>query len=185
MDKFRTLFFVRARKIVMVALALGIIYTMLRGLVPPQDRLPEGMALPKGTLAWVQGGEGQIQLGELKGKGLLLNFWATWCGPCQKEIPALQRLHERYGGEHFTLIGITNQSPHVVGPFLQKVGVTYPIMRDPGGRFGDKFKVKTIPFTIFVSPDGKVVGDITGELDYEDGAERIEQLIELAKNPVE
>ncbi len=180
MDTFRTLFF-RYRKPVVVIVAFGFLFAMAKRHINPTDRLPEGMAVPGGVMVFIQGGEGRIATKDLLGKGVMFNFWATWCGPCKAEIPALQKLHEQYGGEHFVMVGITSESPNQVRPFLRQAGVTYPILRDPGGRFGDEFQIDTIPFSIFVGPDGRVVGDVTGELDYDSGAERIERLVGLAK----
>ena len=181
MERFRSVFWLRFKKVLMVVLGVVFVFSVFKSVVPPTDRLPEGLDAPNAKLRYVLGGEGEVQLSDLRGKGVLVNFWATWCGPCQSEIPALIRLSERYSGEHFAIIGISSESPATVRSFARARGVNYPLMRDVGGKLDRAFGVNTIPFSVFIGPDGKVVGDVTGELSESEGAERIEALIAMAK----
>ncbi len=174
---FRSTFWINARKVMMVILAMTFVFSMGKAFIPPTDRLPSGMKLPKGQLAWVSGGEGAVNPADLKGRALLINFWATWCEPCREELPVLIKLQERYGGDQFTILGVSEERPEKVKAFAERMGINYGLLRDPGGRFGSRFNVKNIPFSIFVNHEGRVVGDITGELDYDDGVERIEALL--------
>ena len=147
----------------------------------PTDRIEKGTPMPKAELVYIQGGEGPLLPETLEGRAVLLNFWATYCGPCKEEMPALQKLQDQYGGDHFTVLGIASESPNKVQAFLTGMGVTYPVVLDRTGRLGKKLKVNSIPFNVFVGPDGRIMGDVTGELDYETGAERVEALVAMAK----
>ncbi|MFT7625859.1 MAG: thiol-disulfide isomerase/thioredoxin [Myxococcota bacterium] len=176
---FRSVFWIKARKIAMFAMAGGfaVIWLMKSFGGPPSDRLPQGVPVPAAKLVWLSGGEGILNPAELKGKAVLINFWATWCGACREEIGVLKKLHERYGGDDFMVVGITEEPPARVRAFVDQHDVTYPIVRDPGGRFSNRFNVRSIPFFIFVDANGKVVGDVTGPMGADYASERIEAIL--------
>jgi hypothetical protein len=100
-------------------------------------------------------------------------------------MPILQKLHEEYAGEHFVLIGVSDEAPRTIASYLQALpseqAVTYPTYWDARGQLGRRLEVKNIPFTVFIGPDGKVRGNVTGELTLSEGRERIEKLIALAR----
>nr|MBF0684897.1 TlpA family protein disulfide reductase [Pseudomonas sp.] len=109
-------------------------------------------------------------LSQWKGKPLLVNFWATWCAPCVKEMPDLDRLSRQFSGISFLGIGI--DSAENIAQFLQKVPVGYTLlearadgldmMRDLGNASGG------LPFTVIMSPDGKVLRAFAGQIDPEE-----------------
>ena len=169
----------------MLAAGISVIWSMsARFMGGRSGRLPEGMSIPNFKLDYIAGGEGSLNFGDLRGKGVMLNFWATWCGPCRAELPALKALHAKYAGEHFILLGVGDESPAKVRAFAKRpnVALNYPLVSDRRGSLARKLKVNGIPFTVFIGPDGKVVGDISGGLSESEGAERIEALIVLAKD---
>jgi len=100
---------------------------------------------------------------EFAGKPLVLNFWATWCGPCRHEIPLLKKLYEDYRSEGLEIIGISvDQAPAMVKPFVDRVKIGYPILY-ADGKLVSEFKLGgSIPFTIFFYPDGTESARITG-----------------------
>lgn len=105
-----------------------------------------------------------------RGRPLLINFWATWCPPCVKEMPELQSLHEKYPGVQFVGIGI--DKPENMREFLTKVPVSYPLLvmgaggvetlRQLGNASGG------LPFTVILSEDGSVNRKILGQIQYDD-----------------
>ncbi len=102
----------------------------------------------------------QVSLADLRGKAVMLNGWATWCTDCKKEMPDLERLHQEFAGQGFTVIGVStdNQfSDAKVTAFAERIGVTYPIWRDPDDRFTPTFRAIGLPHTVLFDRDGNVV----------------------------
>ena len=113
--------------------------------------------------------EGTLRnIDEWNGKVLLVNFWATWCPPCKKEMPAFMALHEQYQSAGFEVIGIALDDKESVQDFVDTLGVNYTVFaaeyagieltRSYGNRIG------ALPFSAFIDRDGKIISMHTGEL---------------------
>lgn len=122
-----------------------------------------------------------LSLSDLQGKGVLLNFWATWCEPCIEEIPLLRTIEERYGGLHFSIVGVTDDDPGAVKRYLEKHPLPYPVVHDANGELRRRFRADVLPFNVFVGPDGRVAGAVAGRLTEGDAAEAVERLVILAR----
>jgi peroxiredoxin len=96
-------------------------------------------------------------LKDLRGKVVLVNFWATWCPPCRKEMPDLETLHRRFGPQGLVILGISDEDAATVNPFIVKQGVTYPILLDPGRKVNELFQIDGIPKTFIYDREGKMV----------------------------
>jgi peroxiredoxin len=96
-------------------------------------------------------------LKDLKGKVVLLNFWATWCPPCRKEMPDLETLYLRFGPQGLVILGIDDEEAEKVKPFIAQQGITYPVLLDPGRKANTLFGIEGIPKTFVYDRDGKVV----------------------------
>jgi|SRR5450631_2794043 len=96
-------------------------------------------------------------LKDLRGKVVLVNFWATWCPPCRKEMPDLEVLYRRFGPQGLVVLGISDEDAAAVSPFIAKQGTTYPILLDPGRKVNDLFQIDGIPKTFIYGRDGKIV----------------------------
>jgi thiol-disulfide isomerase/thioredoxin len=96
-------------------------------------------------------------LKQLKGKVVLVNFWATWCPPCRKEMPDLQALSDEFGKQGFVVLGLTDEEPGVVNGFLSKQTYSYPILLDSGRKAAAEFGVDGIPKSFVYDRDGKLV----------------------------
>ena len=96
-------------------------------------------------------------LKELKGKVVMLNFWATWCPPCRKEMPDLEALYKQFAPQGFIILGISDDDPEKVRAFVQKQGTTYPVLLDPGSKVNHLLKINGIPKTFVYNRDGKIV----------------------------
>lgn len=96
-------------------------------------------------------------LSSLKGKVVLLNFWATWCPPCRKEMPDLEALYRRFESQGFVIIGISDEDAGTVKPFIEQQRITYPILLDPGGKVNQLFQINGIPKTFVYARDGNIV----------------------------
>ncbi|MDT8334144.1 MAG: TlpA disulfide reductase family protein [Desulfurivibrionaceae bacterium] len=109
-------------------------------------------------------GDGLVNRADFAGKVLLVNFWATWCPPCRKEIPALIKIHDKYKDQGFSVIGISMDEGgrRVVGKFVEKLGVNYPVFignAKLGRGFGG---VMGIPVTFLVDREGNLVQRLDG-----------------------
>lgn len=96
-------------------------------------------------------------LKDLKGKIVMLNFWATWCPPCRKEMPDLETLYTRFGQQGFVILGISDDDPEKVRAFVQKQGTTYPVLLDPGSKVNHLLHINGIPKTFVYDREGKIV----------------------------
>jgi peroxiredoxin len=102
--------------------------------------------------------EGQSwHLRDLKGKIVLVNFWATWCPPCRKEMPDLQALYERYKDQGFVVLSISDEDAAKVSPFIAEHRITYPVLLDPGRKVNEAFVVEGIPKSFVYDRQGKLV----------------------------
>lgn len=134
------------------ALAWGrIVPEAAGGFLPPAPAL--GHPAPDFTLQTVSGEP--VALSELRGQPVVLNFWATWCGPCRAEMPELQRLHERLAPAGVVVLGV-NQSerPETVGAYREALGIDFPTAMDQRLGVSRAFGVNSIPTTFFVDRDG-------------------------------
>ena len=121
-------------------------------------------------------------LGDADGRVVWVNFWATWCPPCRTEMPAMQRLHERFG-DRVLILGVDfGEEAGAVADFIDRYGITYPILLDPQlnnfYRWSPQFG---LPRHYFVDGTGRVVREFPGELSPESMVETLEQLLREAQ----
>jgi cytochrome c biogenesis protein CcmG/thiol:disulfide interchange protein DsbE len=103
------------------------------------------------------GASGTASLADEKGKVVVLNVWASWCGPCQSEMPLLQRTHDRIVSEGGLVLGIDSQEPPDKAlAFLRKKKITFPSLRDRDREYGRKYGVAAFPETFLIDRDGRV-----------------------------
>jgi peroxiredoxin len=94
---------------------------------------------------------------ELRGKVVLVNFWATWCPPCRKEMPDLEALYTRFGEKGFVVLGISDEEAAKVEPFIRERKVSFPVLLDSGRKINDMFVVEGIPKSFVYDREGKLV----------------------------
>lgn len=101
-------------------------------------------------------GGGEVSLASLKGKVVMVNFWATWCVPCRQEMPHLQALYERYQGLGFELLAVNVEKNNAEGArkWLEETPVTFPVLFDPENQVTKLYKVQTMPSTVLIARDG-------------------------------
>jgi thiol-disulfide isomerase/thioredoxin len=98
-----------------------------------------------------------VALADLKGQVVLINFWATWCGPCRKEMPLLEQIQKKYGPLGFTMVGINvEEDTRLMETFLKDVPVTFPILLDPANGVSKLYNVAAMPSTVIVDRKGNV-----------------------------
>ena len=104
-----------------------------------------------------------VKLSDFKGEFVVLNFWATWCGPCIKEMPELQKTHLSSGENKIKIIAVNlSESKDRVDKFTQDHQLTFPVLLDGFGNTSERYKVRSLPVTYFISPDGIIRGKIVG-----------------------
>jgi cytochrome c biogenesis protein CcmG/thiol:disulfide interchange protein DsbE len=109
--------------------------------------------------------ESTLALMDFKGKAVVLNFWASWCGPCKEEAPLLERVWKQEQGKNVVFLGIDFQesSSNAIN-FLQSYNITYPAVLDAHGSVANKYGVTSLPVTIFINRNGIVVSKEAQEL---------------------
>lgn len=154
----------RWESVMLISLAAGILWTVVSR-VPSAVGAPlssspsprEGFLAPDFTLDTLDGNK--ITLSDLRGKIVVVNFWATWCLPCREETPALEKAYEQYKHSGMVILGLnlTNQdSVNDVEFFVQEFGLTYPILLDQDGSVGYLYQVKGLPTTFFINREGTI-----------------------------
>jgi len=122
------------------------------------------------TLRTVDGS--RIALAERLAQGpVLLDFWATWCRPCERSLPATQALHERFHGRGLTVVGVSVDGPRNwarVRPFARRLGLTFPVAVDEDGSLAKRFRAVGVPTTVLIAGDGRIVRTHTGWIPGED-----------------
>jgi thiol-disulfide isomerase/thioredoxin len=100
---------------------------------------------------------GAVELSALRGKVVVIEFWATWCGPCRDSIPHLNKLHDRWKDKDVMVIGLTDEPPENVRQFIRKNGIRYAIGAGSSSSFD--YGVRSIPHVFVIAGDGTVVWD--------------------------
>lgn len=122
-------------------------------------------------------GDGTRRLADYRGRWVVVNFFASWCGPCSVEAPLLNDLQRRLAGRG-TIVGIAwNDTTEDTRDFVREHGVRYPIVRDVDRAFGDAYDVKGVPETFVLDPRGRVVALSRSELTAEWIARAVEPLV--------
>ena len=139
-------------------------------LIPQPDLTNAATVLPDFVLSDLNGVPRPIS--EWSGQPILINFWATWCAPCRREMPLLQKLHEESGNDGLQVIGIAIDRAPDVSAFTMETGITYPILvgQEDAIEVTDGFGLDFLglPFTVLVDQDGQILKIQLGELHADD-----------------
>ena len=104
-----------------------------------------------------------FNLSTLKGSVVLVDFWASWCAPCRKSFPFLDRLQERHAAEGLRVIGVSlEEDDDAVAAFLQSVPVAFTIARDPSQKAGEAYRITAMPTSVLIGRDGRIAARFEG-----------------------
>lgn len=110
---------------------------------------------------------GAIRLSEFRGRPVLINFWASWCGPCRIEMPTIQERYENFEGAGLVVLAINfDESSDVVAAYGQALGLSFPLVLDPGGEIQKLYRIRSYPTSFFIDSNGIIraqhIGVMTG-----------------------
>jgi peroxiredoxin len=136
----------------------------------------KGKPAPDFTLPTIDGKE--VKLSDLRGKAVLVNFWATWCGPCKVEIPWFLDLQKQYGSQGLVILGIAmDDNPDVVPKFAQEMKIDYPILLGNEKVAEQYGGVEGLPQTFYVGRDGKIIRKVAGIVSHSDVEDGIKEAL--------
>ncbi len=183
-------------------IVLGVLYTALvLGANPASADVAAAEALREGTMkklifseaqpvseeAFTDPEGGSFQLSDFTGKYVLVNFWATWCAPCRKEMPMLSELQTEYGGEDFEVVTIATGRNELAGirRFFDEVGVdNLPLFLDPRSGLARDMGILGLPITLILDPEGNEIARMRGDAEWNSPSAKavIEALLEKEAN---
>jgi thiol-disulfide isomerase/thioredoxin len=167
--------FARAAAAAMVALAAA-------AAADSQIKPWTGAVTPKLALADLAGGH--ADLGDMRGRVVVVNFWATWCVPCKEELPSLQRLRDRFAGKPVEVITVNyGEFPQRMRPFLEKEKVSLRVLLDTQKDAARDWGVGGLPMTFIIDSQGRARYSAFGELDWSIGepVRLVEKLVAEAR----
>jgi len=111
---------------------------------------------------------GRLRLQDMRGKVVLMHFWATWCAPCRHEMPQIESLWRRHRASGLMVLGVNvdRGNPNGVRDFIHERDVTFPVLLDPKGEVRNRYEVRALPTSYIIGRDGKIIGRIIGERDW-------------------
>ena len=147
--------------VTIIILALGAAWIWLSAVTPGETTsgaIPapqEGFQAPDFELNTLNGE--QVLLSDLRGKAILLNFWATWCPPCRSEMPAMQHVYMDYEQDGFVILAVNNlrqDRRENVESFILEENLTFPVLLDNSGSVSTRYQVNSMPTSFFIDPEG-------------------------------
>jgi peroxiredoxin len=141
------------------------------GAAAPEQQGAEAPARALGPMApaldLLDLGGARVGLSEYRGRPLIINFWATWCQPCRREMPSLVRLHETMAGGGLEILAVSIDADRAaVERYLRETPLPLRVLLDPGKAAAERYGVVTVPSSFVLDPEGRVVERIDGEADW-------------------
>ncbi|MBS1252411.1 MAG: Thiol-disulfide oxidoreductase ResA [Anaerolineales bacterium] len=141
-----------------------------------------GNAAPAFTLKNVEGE--RVSLSDFKGRPVLINFWATWCGPCRYEMPIIEEMYQKYQDKGFVVLAVdVEESITVVRSFANSMGLTFPLLLDYKGDVSDNiYRIRAFPTSYFIGRDGQITAMHRGMMNQQVMQRYMDQV--LATQPI-
>ena len=138
----------------------------------------EGFLAPEFELTTLSGD--MVSLSDLRGKVVLVNFWASWCPPCRSEMPAMERIYSEYGPDEFVILAVNNSrqdNPTDAERFVSEKELTFPILLDLDGQVSVLYQVHSLPTSFFVDREGVIREIVIGGMSEALLRTRVENLL--------
>ena len=156
--------------------------TRLESMTPPSSASVAAQTYPPGTpapalrLPGLDGG--QVDLAALRGRPVVVNFWATWCEPCVREFPLLRQAAAAHRADRLAVVGVlTSDRPAAARDFVRAYGATWPVGLDPAATAAGRWGAVGLPHTYFVRPDGTLASHQLGELTQASLTRQLSQIL--------
>ncbi len=143
------------------------------------ERMDKKTSAPDFTLKDLSGET--VRLRDLRGKVVFLNFWATWCPPCQLEMPMMEKLHKEFGNQGLVILAINNlEGSKEIKAFIKQHNLTFTTLLDEKGKVFELYRTWSLPTTYLIGKNGEVVGKVIGYRDWHSDLARslLRQLLE-------
>ena len=153
-----------SRGIILAVLAIAIGYTVFAAVTKDKVEIIKVNAqAPDFEVVDLNGDKHRLV--DYKGQGVLLNFWGTWCGPCEREFPAMTNQYETIKDKGVQIIAVNYaQTEFEVKKYVQNMGMTFPVAIDKTKSVFTAYNIDPLPTSIFIKPDGKIERIVTGEM---------------------
>ena len=159
-----------------LVLSLGVVVALGAAIAHGAEPLRPWSGGPAPSLVLLALDESEVTLASFRGRTVIVNFWATWCGPCVAEMPALQRTREKLSPEGVEVIAVNlRESAARIAPFVEQWGLSFPVVRDSDGAASRAWGVNVFPTSFVVGPDGRIAWFVRGEVDW-DSAQVVSQI---------
>jgi len=177
MDKKKKRFYMRT--IILALMVVAIVFTIYTNLTKERTALIQvGDDAPDFALVDMNGEK--HQLSDYKGKGVFLSFWGTWCKPCEREFPLMDKQYQVYKDQGLEILAVNiGESDFAVQKFIDRKGLTFPVLIDDKKSVMETYKINPLPTTLLINPNGKIEKVITGEMNEEMIKDYMEQIIPI------
>ena len=145
------------RKVMLACLAAGVVLSLVYISAWGDKKGLSRKAAPEIALASTLNSAAKLTLADLRGKVVLLEFWATWCPPCRASIPHLQKLHDAYAKRGLVILSVTNEDAETVKKFVAEHKMTFPVGTDLDDKTVTTYGVQSIPTAFLIDTAGKII----------------------------
>ncbi|QKY69233.1 thiol-disulfide oxidoreductase ResA [Lentibacillus sp. CBA3610] len=167
------------RTIVLAVLLVAVIYALVSNFTQDQAEVSAGTQAPDFKLEQINANNESesIQLSDFEGKGVMLNFWGTWCEPCEDEMPYMESLYPEYKEKGVEIIAVNlDTTKFVVDRFIDKYDLTFPVPYDSNSEVMNAYQVEPLPTTFFIKPDGEINEVVEGGLTLDRIEEHLQEI---------
>lgn len=164
------------RTIILLLLLAAIVYTLYANFTKDKLLIKVGSTAPDFVLETLDGKE--VQLSDMRGKGVFLNFWGTWCKPCEKEMPYMENEYQNFKDKGVEILAVNiAESDLSVTQFVNRHRLTFPILMDRKSEITELYNIGPIPTTFLIDKNGEIVKVITGSMTQETVREYMKMIV--------